>query len=94
MQGGCSVPSGYLIRRTPSDSAPECPIPNNLPSTIVVAGSICNYMVPSAAPDTSVTIRFDLVRGSDGLVLSSSSICLTVVSAGFSSLENEEELLY
>lgn len=94
MQGLCSVPSGMLIRRTGLLTSPDCPIVNDLPATFPVSGNICSHLVSSVPADSSRNIRFDLIRASDDLVLSSASICLTVVSAGFTSLENEEEVLY
>lgn len=83
-----------LIRRTGLLTSPDCPIVNDLPATFSVGGNICSHLVSSIPPDSSKNIRFDLIRASDALVLSSASICLTVLSSGFSSLENEEEMLY
>ena len=74
--------------------SPNCPAVNSLPSSIDVTGNICSYLISSISSNSSRTVRFDLIWASTGLVYSSASVCVSVVSDGFESLDIEQEILY
>ena len=75
LTSGCIIPVGYVVKRTALDASELTCVDNNRLANREIIGSLCGITFESVSIGYTGTIRFELHRANDDLLLDSLQAC-------------------